>query len=231
MLAKELTAGGTAFVVIDSDPARVRQARDMGYLSLAGDATDEEVLKTAGIARARTLATVLPNDAANVFITLSARSLNQRVSIIARGEMPATEGKLRQAGADHVVLPAHIGAERVAEVILFPETARLLKESEVMQTLERLLRRLGLEPEVVAVPENGAMTGLTVAEIEARGQGRFLVVQIIRHGGEALSRPGPDLRVQAGDGVVIVGRGVAAVHSLFGAPRAAPLTDRPVVPG
>ncbi len=230
MLAKELKAGGKDFVIVDIDQGRIRKARDLGHLCLSGDATDEEVLKAAGITRARTLATVLPNDAANVFITLSARSLNRDVEIIARGEMPATEGKLRQAGADHVVLPAHIGAERVAEVILFPETARLFKESEAMQTLERLLRRLGLEPEVIAVPENGAMTGLTVAEVEARGKGRFLVVQVIRSGGEVLTRPAAELRVAAGDGVVVVGRGVAALHSLFEAPGAGIREGRPLFP-
>lgn len=65
-------------------------------------------MKTAGIARARVLATVLPNDAANVFITLSARNMNPRIQIIARGEVPSTERKLLQAGANRVVLPAEV---------------------------------------------------------------------------------------------------------------------------
>ena len=64
------------------------------------------------------MATVLPNDAANVFITLSARSLNKQMQIIARGEAPSTERKLTHAGADKVILPTHIGAERIAELIL-----------------------------------------------------------------------------------------------------------------
>ena len=59
-------------------------------------------------------------DAANVFITLSARRLNGQIEIIARGELPSTESKLVQAGANRVVLPTHIGAERIAEMILYP---------------------------------------------------------------------------------------------------------------
>ncbi len=78
MLAKELKAGGAKFVVLEHSEARAQQVRDLGHLCIVGDATDESSLRDAGITRARTLASVLPDDAANVFITLSARSLNRR---------------------------------------------------------------------------------------------------------------------------------------------------------
>ena len=99
-LSEELRAGAVPFVVIERGDARLAELKDGGMLTIQGDATDEETLKRAGIARARALATVLPNDAANVFITLSARSLNKDLVIIARGEAPSTERKLTQAGAD-----------------------------------------------------------------------------------------------------------------------------------
>lgn len=220
MLARELKAGGAKFVLVEKDAARAEAAEALGYLCVIGDGTDEEVLKEAGIARARALATVLPSDAANVFITLSARSLNRDVTIVARGEMPPTEGKLRQAGADHVVLPAHIGAERVAEVILYPDTAKNPTQAALQQARERVLRSMGLETEVVIAPEGGAMTGLSVAEIEARAEGRFMVVQLMRSGGEILLRPEPEARVAAGDGVMIVGRGVTGLRCLFEPPGA-----------
>ncbi|WP_158809099.1 TrkA family potassium uptake protein, partial [Beijerinckia sp. L45] len=110
MLARELRAGQCDFVVLERGESRLAACRDLGYLSLQGDATDEDVLKLAGVSRARALATVLPDDAANVFITLSARGLNRELTIIARGEAPTTEKKLLQAGADRVVLPTRIGA-------------------------------------------------------------------------------------------------------------------------
>lgn len=224
MLARELHAGGADFVLIDTDPGKVDLARKRGYLSLVGDGTEEEVLASAGIARARALATVLPEDASNVFITLSARSLNRDVTIVSRGEMPATEGKLRQAGADQVVLTAQIGAERVAEVLLYPETMRAQPDPDSMETLEQTLRRVGLQSEVVVCAENGAMTGLSLAEIESRAGGRFVIVQLLRKGGEVLLRPDLDLCVEPGDGVVIVGRDVSLLRAMFDPPPAESVT-------
>ncbi len=127
-LAKALKDGRTPFVVLEQNEQKVAQARDAGYLCIQGDATSESVLEDAGIDRARTLATVLPNDAANVFITLSARNLNREIEIVARGDAVSTERKLIHAGANKVVLPTHIGAERIAEIILFPETSRFARE-------------------------------------------------------------------------------------------------------
>lgn len=217
MLAKELKSAGTPFVIVDQDEKRGAEARELGYLCVIGDATDEASLEAAGIGRARALATVLPNDAANVFITLSARSLKPDLEIIARGEMPSTESKLQQAGANRVVLPAHIGAERIAEMILYPETERFLHESKRMQELERTLRRLGLDVQVVVVPEKGAFTDLTIEEIERRATGQFFVVQLNRGDGEVFTAPEGSLKVRAGDGVVIVGRGGQASRALFAA--------------
>jgi voltage-gated potassium channel len=129
MLAKELKAGGAPFVVVESDEKRAAAVRELGHLCLVGDATSEKSLLEAGIERSRTLASVLPNDAANVFITLSARALNPGIEIIARGETPSTESKLIQAGANKVVLPTHIGAERIAELDGGPRGAFLSSSS------------------------------------------------------------------------------------------------------
>jgi voltage-gated potassium channel len=218
MLVKELKAGGAKFVVLEQSETRAQQVRELGHLCIVGDATDERSLRDAGITRAHTLASVLPDDAANVFITLSARSLNPKIEIIARGEMPSTEAKLIQAGANKVVLPTHIGAERIAEMILFPETARFLRASAKMQELERTLRGLGLDMSVVVVPEKGALTGLTIAEIERRADGPLYVVQLNRQAGEAITTPDRATKVQAGDGVVIVSRSGQAVRAMFEAP-------------
>jgi len=216
MLAKDLKDGGAPFVVLERSEAKLAQAREAGHLCLQGDATDEEALKAAGIERARIMATVLPDDAANVFITLSARSLNPKLEIIARGEAPSTERKLLQAGADRVVLPTHIGAERIAEMILYPETARFLRGSERMREMEKGLHGLGLELEVVTAAKGGAMTGQTVGEVEKRGKGAFFIVQLNHSNGEVLTRPSSEVRIEPGDGVVVVARaGKVALGALF----------------
>jgi voltage-gated potassium channel len=205
-LARDLTAGRAAFVIIEQDDARAQQARDLGYLCIQADATDEAGLQTAGVMRAHTVATVLPSDAANVFITLSARSLNPALEIIARGDEPSTERKLLQAGANEVVLPTHIGAERIAEMILYRETAQFIRGSERMVDFERVLRTLGLNMDVVTAASGSPAVGETISAIEQAAGGAFFVVQINRLDGAAVTRPEPGTRIEGGDGLVLIGR-------------------------
>ncbi|MEN9216866.1 MAG: potassium channel family protein, partial [Gloeomargarita sp. HHBFW_bins_162] len=99
ILAQRVQAAGLPFIVLDINEERIREATEHGYLTHLGNAEEEETLIWAGVERARALATVLPDDALNVFITLTARGLNEGITILARGEFPATERKLRLAGA------------------------------------------------------------------------------------------------------------------------------------
>lgn len=219
MLAKDLKDGGVSMLILERNEERAAAARAEGHLVVQLDAADEEALKTAGITRARVLATVVPDDAANVFITLTARSLNPNLHIIARGEMPSTESKLLYAGADKVVLPTHIGAERMAEMILYPETARFIRGSDRMQDFDKTLRDLGLLMEVVTVTDNSGAIGHTVGEMERRARGVCFVVQLDRRNGDVVTRPGQDVKFEAGDGVLLVTRAeAAAVRAMFQAP-------------
>jgi voltage-gated potassium channel Kch len=219
MLAKELKDGGADFLVLERNEARIGQAQSLGYLCIQGDAADEAGLIAAGVKRARVLASVLPDDAANVFITLSARSLNPDIQIIARGEQPSTESKLTYAGANKVVLPTHIGAERIAEMILFPETARFIRGSERMQDFDKTLRDLGLGLAVVTVPDDSSAVGQTVGEMEKRGRGTFFAVQLDRRNGDIVTRPSSDVKIEGGDGLLVVARGDAgALTALFQSP-------------
>ena len=218
-LANGLRAGGAAFVILEQDEASAERARDLGFLCMRADATNEAALQAAGVMRARTLATVLSNDAANVFITLSARSLNPALDIIARGDLPSTESKLLQAGASRVVLPTHIGAERITEMILYQETARFIRGSERMRDFERVLQSLGLELEVVAAAPGSPIVGQTVESVEQQANGAFFIVQINRREGDAITPPDGNTQIEAGDGIVIVGRGAKAraLSGLFAA--------------
>ncbi|WP_421737673.1 potassium channel family protein [Caulobacter sp.] len=206
MLAAELSAAGETFVVIEREEPRCQEARELGYLCRHADATDEDVLRAVHVERARILATVLPDDAANVFITLSARSLNAKLEIIARGERPSTERKLLQAGADKVILPTHIGAERIAELILFPKLAEYLRGATPDQAgLGESLSSLGLDLGVVVAPVSFGARAITVGEFERRG-GSLLVVRIDRADGSVLQRPNAQEVIRAGDGLLVVSR-------------------------
>lgn len=209
-LAQDLHAGGTRFVLLEQDEDNAARARRLGYLCVRGDATDAAVLREAGVMRARTLATVLPNDAANVFITLRARGLNPGLEIIARGELPGTEAMLLQAGANKVVLPTHIGAERIAELIMYPQAARFIHGSSRMRDFEQVLHSLGLELELIEAAADSRIVGQTIEAVERQANGALFVVQVNRPGGEAITDPDSKTVIQAGDGVVIVGRGAKA---------------------
>lgn len=204
MLAEELTKAGHHFVVVEADPSRVEEADTQGYLVIEGDATEEKFLERAGVGKARVLATVLPNDAANVFITLSARNLNSAIEIIARGESPSTEAKLIQAGATKVVLPAHIGAERIAHQILHPSTEDLLTDSSTMKGLDAHLGEMGIHFAEMEVPSGSALIGSNLSEVETQSKAQFLVVAIHRCNGERLMHPKPDTVLEANDRLIFV---------------------------
>jgi Trk K+ transport system NAD-binding subunit len=212
MLARDLAAAGAPFVVIERGEAQSMDAERSGYLTLRADATEEETLARAHVAEARALATVLPDDAANVFITLSARSLNPALTIIARGEAPTTERKLMQAGATRVVLPAHIGAERIAEILLYPEIADRTDPSGGVGVG---IRALGLFSEVVRATADSPWIGLKVRDIERRAESAFVIVEIERAGTRRREPASDDVRVQAGDGVLVIGRSTSAAVQGF----------------
>jgi len=217
MAAQHLATGETQFVVLDQSEGRLAEAQAAGYLAIQGDATDEEVLRAAGVERARVLATVLPSDAANVFITLSARSLNPHLQIIARGEAPSTESKLIQAGASQVVLPTHIGAERIADMILFPETAHFVRDSPQLREMETVLRRMGLGFDMAEVGAQAPLAGLAIGEVERRAGGALFVIQVERAGGEPITRPPKDYRLAAGDNLLVVGRDGGEINAALAA--------------
>jgi voltage-gated potassium channel len=116
MLAEELASQGQSLVIIDREGPRVKKALADGFLAVEGDAVEDDTLHRAGLYQATTLATVLPDDATNVFITLTARDLSETVRIIARAEAPCTERKLMRSGASNVVMPAAMGAIRIAQL-------------------------------------------------------------------------------------------------------------------
>ncbi len=207
MVAADLKTGLRPFVIVDRDKCRLDLARESGYLTLEGEATEEAVLIEAGIHRAGVLATVLPSDASNVFITLSARDLNPKLLIISRGEDPSTERKLIQAGADRVVLPAHIGAERISHLIRFPEADDLIDNAEKSHHLREELNDLGLELEEIILPEGSPLIGRTVGDLEHLDSSAILVVALHRRAGGTELRPGRDTLLHYGDGVVAICRG------------------------
>jgi voltage-gated potassium channel Kch len=206
VLARALSASSAGFVVLEANEARAVEARAQGYLCIHGDATGETALQAAGVTRAHALASVFSNDAVNVFITLSARALNPNLLIVARGELPSTESKLLQAGADKVVLPTHIGAERIAELLLHEESTRFLDGLERSHGFQRVLHNFGMELEVITAAPQSPAVRMSVAAIERQAKGAFFIVQINGRDGEVFTAPPGTAIVGEGDAVVLIGR-------------------------
>jgi voltage-gated potassium channel len=217
VLAKALTSANMPFVVVDRDASRVADACGEHVLAFEGDATQEETLERVGIRRAKVLTTVLPNDALNVFITLTARTLNAKLVIVARGEDQRTESKLLQAGADRVVLPAAIGGDIIAQLIVHPIAFDLFHEGAV-SSLTETCATLGASFKSLRIGAESRGVGRRVAELEAAGQGGYLVVAIRRADGRSLQAPRPEERFEAGDEVLLLGRSecMTEVGALFG---------------
>ena len=207
-LKKSKQVEGISFVVVDLDDARLALAEESGYLFVKGSATEEETLQRAHVERAVVLATVLPQDTLNVFITLTARNLNKQLRIIARGEHPPTEKKLRQAGADEVVLPASIGGTRIAHSIIRPATMEYLGDNSALMNEE--LKKLGVEIDELRLHKHTHLVGKTILELQNLSEGHLIVIALQRANGNILRSGFLEENLQTGDSVIIIGR----VHSL-----------------
>jgi len=214
ILAHELNSSGYPFVVVDLDDTRLALAEESGYLFVKGSATEEETLIRAGIERAEVLATVLPQDTLNVFITLTARNLNRQIRIIARGEQPSTEKKLRQAGADEVVLPAAIGGTRIAHSITRPLTTKFVSDPRGM--LGEELKPLGVEIDELRLHPHSNLIGNTVGQLQAASEGHLLVLAVQRADGNVLRSGFLKETLKEGDSLVIIGRTNALPPALRG---------------
>jgi voltage-gated potassium channel len=140
-LCASLAEKKVAFVLIERDAAKIQDAEHRGYLVIVGDAMEEAAFDEARIKYARALATCLPKDADNVFVTLTARAMNPELNIISRAEEPSTQPKLIRAGADRVICPPVLSAAKVSSMMLNPtedhgEHATAVKKSTGIHIVE-----------------------------------------------------------------------------------------------
>lgn len=205
ILAQQLQQDHQQFVIIEQQSDRVAKAESMGYLAEEGNATDENLLISVGVAKARVLATVLPDDAANVFITLTARGLNPSLIILARGELPSTEKKLKLAGADRVVLPAIISGMRMANLITRPNASDFLASKGDRQYLDELLGQINVQINELVVKEGSALVNKTIGQLEVRGKGTFIIVALRHQDRTVIKNPARSLILNPGDTVIALG--------------------------
>src|SRR5581483_2870954 len=200
-VARDMSVARQRFVVIDSNPESREIAKEMGVPFIEGEASDDEVLRRAGIERARTLIACMDSDAENIFATLSARELNPGITIIARASVADSEPKLKRAGANRVVSPYRSSGTEMARLALTPQIADVVEVGP------------GFRMEEIDVPPGCQGEGKTIDQV----RGSTIVVALRRPDGITHQLPPGETVIAAGDVLIAMGAAepMARLASLF----------------
>jgi voltage-gated potassium channel len=194
-IARHQSAFEGDLVVVDSSMERLGTVNSP-YVH--GDATDEDVLRAAGIDRARVLVTALNTDADNLYVTLTARSMAPKLFIVSRAASESAVGKLLQAGADRVVNPQDLGGARMAALAFQPHVAEFL---DVVMHDGSLEFRL----EQIAVSVDSPLAGETLRSARVHDLTGTLVLAMRHPGKEFRTNPPPTAEIVGGDVLIVIG--------------------------
>jgi voltage-gated potassium channel len=204
-VARDLRAGGDSFVVIDdlADNKEIADAMEAPFLQ--GRPSDDEMLKAAGIDRARSVLACVDSDAENIFICLTARELRSDVTIVARASVEDSETKLLRAGADRVISPYKSSGAEMARLALNPQVAGVVDVAPEYRMEE------------IEVTEGCEAAGKAIGDVS----GSAVVVALRKSDGKVHPQPPPDARLQPGDVVVAMGTtgALERLEGLFTPPR------------
>jgi voltage-gated potassium channel len=196
IICRELREKNIRFVIIEKQPDIHKDEEDL--LIFPGDATNDEVLKEIGIERAKGLISVLPTDAENLFVVLSARVLNPGLIIVARAGEEGSEQKLLRAGADKVVSPYHIGGLRIAHTVLKPAVVDFIEFATKSGNID-------LQMEEVQIKETSALVGKSLDECGIGRDLGIIIVAIKKPNGEMRFNPTFRSAIKAGDTLIALG--------------------------
>ena len=194
-VARELEDSGRGVVVVDILAESIERARAAGYLVVEGDATTEDTLLAAGIERAVGLVATIDEDVYNVYVVLSARTLNPGLFIVGRANLPAAEARLKRAGADRVVSPYRMAGHRLAELAVRPAVSDYIDAA-----LSRA--QLSFSIEEVRVTAGGPLEDRTVGDLLERG---IFTLAVVRGPGEWDAHPPAERRLQIGEELILSG--------------------------
>lgn len=197
-VCREFSKQGLAFVVIDRVSEAVKDFKMEHGIALTGDATSDEELKHAGVARARALITVTASDADNLYITMTARLLNDKLFIVSRAESEPAEAKLIRAGASRVVSPYAISGFRVAQAVLRPAVVDFIE-------LATRTEHLDLQIEETIIHTSSALCGITLQASNLRQNLGVIVVAIKKADGAMVYNPPGYAVLEGGDTLIALG--------------------------
>ena len=198
LICRELMAGKIPCLVIDNNPEVIQKAKDEGFIYTRGDATQDKVLLGAGIKRAKGIICVLPSDAENLYVILTAKELNQNIYIMARSEEEESEHRLLRAGADKVMSPYTLGGVRMAMAIMRPAMLDFIEITTSRQSLE-------LRMEEVAILKGSPFLSKTLEDSEIRKRFGLIIVAVKKDSGKMIFNPLANYLIEEGDRLIAMG--------------------------
>lgn len=198
---KEFIRSKQKFVLIEKDPETINQLREIfpEMLIVEGDATKDEVLQEAGIENAKGVITTLSSDTENLFVTISAKTLNKNIQMVARAVDEDTQSKLYQVGADYVIAPNIIEGLRMASVMLRPTVVSFLEVMTLGEDIDLFL-------EEVLIQSAAKMKDKTLAEAQIPQKIGLIVIAMRKNDGKFLYNPKSDTMLEAGDVLIVLGK-------------------------
>lgn len=197
--ALELREHNVPTIIIENRPPAVEELTNSDLLFIEGDATREEFLKLANIAEARALITTLPVDADNLFVVLSARELNPKMTIISRASLDHSDTKLKRAGATNVIMPDKIGGQRMAKLVAQPDVVEFL-EYVMLQSTENVV----LE-EISCKNLASCFAGKSIRELDIRNESGANIIGLKREDNSYLINPLPEVLLTPHDKLFVLG--------------------------
>lgn len=194
----ELTAKGVSVAIIELDPGRSADAQTEGALVITGDATHNHVLELAGVHSAQALIASVADDSDNLVIALSVKALRPELRVVSRAADLESDRKLRLAGADAVVVPQAVGAERLALMAIQPEVTQIFDIVVDGSPVEFHVEELDITP-------NCAVVGQTIGDSNIRQESGALILAVEGQAEPIMVNPGPEVSLTAGDRLVVVG--------------------------
>jgi voltage-gated potassium channel len=198
-IAEEFAAEAAQFIIIDSSAEQVAIAQKCGYTAVQADATLDETLIELGVERANCLVTALPSDAENLYIILSAKTLNPQIRAIARASTEEAVVKLQRAGANTVISPYITGARRMAAAALRPQ---------VLDFVDGMMTSSGgafYMEEFLIDAHTCPVAGMSLREARLRSQSGALVLAIRRQDKELIVGPTGETIIMGSDNLICMG--------------------------
>jgi voltage-gated potassium channel len=198
LIGKELAAEKVNFVMIEINPEVIQKIEEEGFVFYKGDATQDKTLVEAGIKRAKGVVCVLPSDAENLYVILTAKELNPDVYILSRSEEEASESRLLRAGADRVMSPYTLGGLRMSMAILRPAMLDFIEISTKRQNLE-------LRMEELDICDGSPLIGSSLEKSDIRQHFGLIIVAVKKDSGKMIFNPLASYIIEKGDKLIAMG--------------------------